>query len=107
MQIEGFSGIVGRETWNQRKNEARFRDAMKKTADLRPDVLLLHQGPDDASNRQPGAPFIQAFLERNGSSVVFFGRCHGQVPMIEIGAHQVLNVDNRLCLFVAQGPVPR
>lgn len=64
-----------------------------------PNITLLHQGPDDPLNKQFGQDFIRKHFEKNGDGIVIFGHCHWNVPFIEIGKNQVLNVDNRLYLF--------
>ncbi len=64
-----------------------------------PDITLLHQGPDDPISKQYGQAFIREYFEKNGEGIVLFGHCHWDIPFLEIGDNQVLNVDNRLYLF--------
>ena len=99
LTIGGVSGIVGRSDRNQRKTDVEFQKALKKSLADKTQVLLLHQGPDDPANNQIGDPAIREFLESNGASVVIFGHCRWDTPFVQIGANQVLNVDNRLCVF--------
>jgi Icc-related predicted phosphoesterase len=99
IQIGGVSGIVGRADRNQRKTDTAFKVALKRACKDETQILLLHQGPDDIVNNQIGDDSIREFLENNGSSIVIFGHCHWSTPFVEIGKHQVLNVDNRLFVF--------
>jgi Icc-related predicted phosphoesterase len=98
-RIGGVSGIVGRPNRNQRKTELEFQAALQKAMQTKTDILVLHQGPDDPDHGQRGEPLIREYLLNHGSSLVLFGHCHWSQPWIEIGQHQVLNVDGRLYLF--------
>lgn len=99
LMIGGVSGIVGRSDRNQRKTDSEFRKALTKSLTDKTQVLLLHQGPDDPMNNQIGDPAIREFLESSGSAIVIFGHCYWRRPFVQMGANQVLNVDNRLYVF--------
>jgi len=96
MQVGGVSGIIGREDKNQRKSKQQFIAALQSALKDITQVLLLHQGPNDPYLQQKGEPLIRDFLEHQGSALVIFGHCHWSTPLIDIGANQVLNVDQRL-----------
>jgi Icc protein len=99
LKLGGIGGIIGRADRNQRKSEEHFTKALKSVTKKNPDITLLHQGPDDAINDQLGQSFIREHFEKNGKDIVIFGHCHWDIPFVEIGDNQVLNVDNRLYLF--------
>jgi len=105
LNVGGISGIIGRLDRNQRKDEARFRSALVKLISKKNDITVLHQGPDDPENGQLGEPMIRACLEKNGSGLVVFGHKHWDRPLINIGNHQVLNVDKRLYLLEERGAI--
>jgi Icc protein len=99
LKLGGVGGIIGRADRNQRKTEELFAKALKSITKKNPVITLLHQGPDDPINNQLGQAFIREHFEKNGKGIVIFGHCHWDVPYIEIGDNQVVNVDNRLYLF--------
>ncbi len=100
--IGGVSGIIGRADRNQRKSVSEFSDCLKKVLKKNPDLIALHQGPDDPATGRIGSSLVRELLEKNGSSIVIFGHCPWEAPYAEIGDHQVLNVDGRVMLLVAQ-----
>ncbi|MGK0234508.1 MAG: Icc protein [Psychroserpens sp.] len=99
LKLGGVGGIIGRADRNQRKTEDKFTKALKSVTKKAPDIKLLHQGPSDNVNKQLGQEFIREHFEKSGDGIIIFGHCHWDVPFIEIGSNQVLNVDNRLYLF--------
>ncbi|WP_162933122.1 metallophosphoesterase [Roseovarius sp. EL26] len=102
VSIGGVSGIIGRTDRNQRKSEKDFIKALQKVVREKNDLILLHQGPADLENAQLGEPEITSHLKSYGSGVVAFGHCHWEIPMIEIGKNQALNIDNRLYVVTAE-----
>ncbi len=99
IQIGGISGIIGNTDRNQRKTHLEFDKSLQRVVTRKTDIIIMHQGPDDLHNGQPGEPLIREYLEDKGSSIVIFGHCHWSKAFIEIGNNQALNVDNRLYLF--------
>jgi len=100
LNIAGVSGIIGREDRNQRKSEAGFSSALNQVLKKSPDMVVLHQGPDEPVSGRIGEPLIRELLEKSGNSLVVFGHCPWEDPYAEIGDHQVLNVDGRVMLLV-------
>lgn len=96
VKVGGVSGIIGRSDRNQRKTEEEFIRKLKKVTTHKNDIVLLHQGPDDHENNQIGEPRITEHLNSKKDLVVAFGHFHWEVPFINFGKNQVLNVDNRL-----------
>jgi len=60
---------------------------------------VLHQGPDDPENSQKGEKMIRRCLENNGTGLVISGHCYWSKSLINIGNHQILNVNNKLFLL--------
>jgi len=100
--IGGVSGIIGRADRNQRKSESEFSIALKNVLKKNPDLIDLHQGPDDPVTGRIGSSLVRELLEKSGNSLVVFGHCPWEDPYAEIGDHQVLNVDGRVMLLVAK-----
>lgn len=99
LRIGGVSGIIGRPDKNQRRTDVEFQRVLRQVIQQKPQILLLHQGPDNPPVEEKGDPEIRALLARKGEGIVAFGHCHWQQPYVLMGRHQVLNVDNRLFLF--------
>jgi Icc protein len=99
LTVAGIGGIIGRADRNQRKTEEHFEKALKSVTKKKPVITLLHQDPDDPINMQLGQEFIRDHFEKNGEGIVIFGHCHWDIPFLEIGNNQMLNVDNRLYIF--------
>jgi Icc protein len=100
--IGGVSGIIGRADRNQRKSEPEFSAALKKVLKKNPDVIVLHQGPDDPKTGRAGETLVRELLEKSGSGLVICGHCHWEDPYADIGENQVLNVDGRVMLLVEE-----
>ncbi|UQN44363.1 metallophosphoesterase [Agarivorans sp. B2Z047] len=98
IRIGGVSGIIGSSDRNQRKSKREFMSALAKVTNVKNDLILLHLGPEDATNRQIGDPEITNYLLSKGTDIVAFGHCHWSKSFIDIGKNQVLNVDHRLYL---------
>ena len=102
LSIGGVSGIIGRADRNQRKTESDFSSVLKGILRKKPDVIVLHQGPDDPATGRGGESLIRELLEKGGSSLVICGHCHWEDPYADIVEHQVLNVDGRVMLLVEE-----
>jgi len=102
LTIAGVSGIIGSVNRNQRKTEEDFMKMLHSVLAKKTDMILLHQGPDDPETGRIGEPLVREALEHKGSGIVIFGHCQWEDPYVEIGEHQVLNVDGRVMLFVAK-----
>ncbi|QSP94004.1 metallophosphoesterase [Marinobacter salinisoli] len=99
LKIGGLSGIIGREDRHQRRSEASFAKHLTNLLAQSPEILLLHQGPDDPARGQPGSHIVREVLERHGSSLIIFGHKHWSDPLGQAGEHQLLNVDHRVILL--------
>ncbi|MCY1079020.1 metallophosphoesterase family protein [Archangium lansingense] len=65
-----------------------------------PEVLVLHEGPDEPSTERRGSPAIRAELEAREELLVICGHSHWDEPLAELsGGAQVLNVDGRAVLL--------
>jgi len=100
LNIGGVSGIIGREDRNQRKSEADFSKVLRQVLKKSPDMVVLHQGPDEPVSGRIGDPLVRELLEEQGSSIVAFGHCPWDDPYTEVGEHQLLNVDGRVMLLL-------
>jgi len=99
IDIAGICGIIGDPKRNQRKSSEDFLKYLNQILNMRPDILLLHQGPEDPINLQRGHPSIWKCLEAKGEILVFFGHSHWDLPFVSCNGIQMLNTDKRVYVF--------
>lgn len=104
LRIGGVSGIIGRGDRHHRRGEIAYRKLLQNTLATKPQILLLHQGPDDPDRNQPGDPSVRDYLKNHGSSLVVFGHKHWHQPLQDLGGNQLLNVDHRLVVMIVREP---
>lgn len=99
MAFAGISGIVGDPSKPQRRTEKDFVSAIKNVLATKPDVLLLHEGPDVPNSKLPGNESIRKAITQSKNQsdlpLTMCGHVHWPVPFAELDSGlQVLNVDN-------------
>ncbi|GAA3977519.1 metallophosphoesterase [Allohahella marinimesophila] len=98
--IGGVSGIIGDPKRLQRKSEGDFLCCVEAVIAKRPDILLLHQGPDDPSTGRRGEALVRKALEDRYRGLTVFGHAHWEWPfLISLGAGQAINVDARVVVI--------
>ena len=105
LKVGGVSGIIGKPTKNQRKTPEQFYSYLDKVLSHRPDVLLLHHGPDNLSPRQRGDDAVRERFEKSkAGGLVLFGHCHWSAEDMwgKQGNKDVLNIDGRVIVFVEE-----
>lgn len=103
LRIGGVSGIIGSPRRNQRRTDNDFLLAMERVTNQSPDVLLLHQGPDDPDSNRRGDPGIALSLATGYSGLTVFGHSHwGWPSLIPIGGGQALNTDGRVVVVIPE-----
>lgn len=95
VRIAGLGGIIGRTDRANRMPEELFLRELKKLLARKPDLLLLHQGPDEPTLGLRGHIGIREQLESASDTLVCCGHVHWEQPLAEIGQVQVLNADGR------------
>lgn len=101
LRIGGVSGIVGKPTKNQRRTEEDFFGALDAITLKKPDILVLHQGPDDPSDgRRRGDSAVREALESGYTGLTVFGHCYWPEPfLMPLGEGQIINVDSRVIIL--------
>jgi len=103
--VGGVGGIVGNPQRHQRRTEDDFLAAMESVTDKKPDLLLLHQGPDAPNNGQRGDTSIALSLVTGFAGLTVFGHTQWYWPwLVPMGAGQVLNVDARVVVVLKDEP---
>ncbi|MGH8001072.1 MAG: metallophosphoesterase family protein [Brasilonema sp.] len=100
IRIAGISGIIGKKTKPFRRPEEDFRELIQELLNELPDILILHEGPNDAEARLTGNESIRAELTTGSNLLVICGHSHWRVPMTAMPKGvQVLNVDTRVVVM--------
>ncbi|WP_425396549.1 metallophosphoesterase family protein [Aeoliella sp.] len=100
LTIAGVGGIIGNPRKPHRKTDQEMAAHLSEVLSLEPDILLMHDGPNDADKGQRGSPMILHALENHAPALVIRGHAHWTEPLAELaGGTQVLNVDCRVAVL--------
>ncbi|WP_017317423.1 metallophosphoesterase family protein [Mastigocladopsis repens] len=100
IRIAGISGIIGKKTKPFRRAEEDFRKLVRELLNELPDILILHEGPNDVQARLMGNESIRSELTQGSNLLVICGHSHWRVPMTAMPKGvQVLNVDSRVVVM--------
>ena len=100
LSVGGVSGIIGRASKHNRREEPSFLKLLSAVLRKRPDLLLLHEGPDWPADGYYGSPAIRTALEQDrGDSIVCFGHSHWPKPLVPAGKRQLLSCDGRVVVL--------
>jgi len=101
LRVGGVSGIIGNPGRHQRRTEEDFLSVMERVTAKNPNLLLLHQGPDDPDRNRRGDPGIALSLATGYRGLTVFGHTHWDWPwLIPLGEGQALNVDGRVIILL-------
>jgi len=102
-KIAGISGIVGSSQKPWRVSRSDWTRRLERIMHRKPDVLILHQGPEHHDLHLQGLPWINEQLGRfDHSPLVICGHSHWTQPLATIPeGHTVLNVDYRCVVLRA------
>jgi hypothetical protein len=103
LSLAGVSGVIGRPSKANRRREGEFIELLAGLLARRPDVVVLHQGPDVPGLRLRGHEGVRDALSLSDARLlVICGHCHWPTPLAELGGGvQVLNVDARAVILEA------
>lgn len=103
LRIAGVGGITGRAGRRNRRSPEMFIDAIQRCLAENPDLLVLHEGPDNPASALRGNALVRSELENLRETVIVCGHCHWPSPLSSLeGGTQVLNVDGRGVLLLAK-----
>lgn len=100
LRVGGVGGIIGRPDKPGRREEGEFLELLGGVLRRKPELLVLHQGPDVPGTRVKGSAPIREVLEGREELLVVCGHAHWEEPLATLkGGTQVLNVDSRTVLL--------
>lgn len=100
LRIAGLGGIIGQARRPNRRSEADYLATLRRLLQPRPDILLLHEGPDGPNPSQRGLSQVRDVLLELGQVLVVRGHAHWPEPLAEFdGGLQILNVDARVVVL--------
>ncbi|MBH24325.1 MAG: hypothetical protein CMH57_07735 [Myxococcales bacterium] len=100
----GVSGVHGPLVRPWRHSSRDFKRMFKSVLATRPDVLVLHEGPDHPDHPKAGRRAIRKALNKaEASALVICGHRHWDTPLATLkGGTQILNVDSRVVLLTRE-----
>lgn len=102
LRIAGLGGIIGKATRPNRRSEDDYLATLRRLLTPRPDVVLMHEGPEGTVPGQRGLSQVREILEEAGTVLVVRGHAHWPQPFAEFESGlQVLNVDARVVVLTA------
>lgn len=100
LKIAGLGGIIGRTDRPNRLTEIDYTKALKYILAQQPDLLLLHQSPDDPILKLEGSPLIRQLLEQASPTLVCCGHSYWEQSLITLSNQtQVLNADSKVFIW--------
>ena len=103
LTVAGISGIVGTKNKPWRVHPDHWRQTAQRLLGRRPQLFVLHQGPDHPPRGWVGDAMIREVLAscKEEPPLVCFGHCQWPETMavVEGGQAQLLNVDHRALLL--------
>lgn len=102
VRVAGVGGIIGANGKPNRRDERTFLRELQGLLAERPEVLLLHQGPEVPAMRLTGDPRIRQVLERARDLLVLCGHVHWKTILAELNQGvQVANLEGRAIVLVS------
>jgi len=100
--VAGVSGIIGNPDNLNRIEEGNYIEMIKELLKENPDMLLLHQPPDNPVDNLVGNAKIRDVLEASKPTFVFCGHQHWKQTLTKLSnGTQVLNVDSRAVILLS------
>lgn len=100
LNISGLSGIIGRTDKPFRNDKEQHLRNLKELLLKQPDVLLLHEGPNNLEPDLIGNDDIRQVIEQARNTTIFCGHKHWEETIIQKpDGVQIINVDGK-CLIL-------
>ena len=100
LKIAGLSGVIGNPRRPFRRTEATYQEALGVLLNSRPDILVLHEGPDVPDSDLKGNTVIRQAIAARATTLVVCGHAHWDPFTVDLtNGSQVLNADARVFLL--------
>jgi len=100
LKIAGLGGIIGNITRPHRRGHDDYFAELQSLVDTRPDILIMHDGPDGMINGKPGLTMAREILTGSGVPLTVRGHSHWNHPFAQLGTgEQIINVDCRVVIL--------
>jgi 3',5'-cyclic-AMP phosphodiesterase len=107
VRVGGVGGAIGDTTKPGRRDERDFIRAMRAVLSDKPEIVVLHHGPDADRGKLRGNTEIRRSLDRSGPMLVVCGHDHWSTPVTDIrGGAQVVNANGRVLVLIRDTPLP-
>ena len=101
LRIGGVSGIIGTRGRLFRREEEAYTDVLLEVLSNRPEVVILHDGPDVPHLGLRGSSIIRETLSLDSQVPVIRGHARWKTPLAELDSGmQILNVDSIAVVLV-------
>ncbi|WP_342378827.1 metallophosphoesterase [Myxococcus stipitatus] len=105
LRFGGVGSIIGNSDKPGRREEAAQLGLLRDTLRARPELLVLHQGPNVEGTDLRGSPLIRECVQKCTGLLVICGHAHWESPLATLTSGvQVLNVDSRAVLLERRLP---
>jgi hypothetical protein len=101
LRVGGVGGIIGNPSKPGRRDTETFLGLIERVLAENPDVLILHEGPDDPASRSKGSSEIRELLGAAPEGLlVICGHSPWNQPLVQLeNGCQILNVGERAVLL--------
>lgn len=102
IKIAGISGIMGNSNKPWRHSARDFSRMCAKVLEEKPDILVLHEGPEIGEKHFSGHQEVRKAIERykKGELLVICGHRHWREPLLDLKENiQILNTEFRVVLL--------
>ena len=100
LSVVGIGGIIGNPRKPHRKTDDEFVELIEKSSEVRPDILVMHDGPDLPEESLRGSPRIRLAVEQSSIPLIVRGHAHWPAPLVNLAnGTQVLNVHGRVVVM--------
>jgi Icc-related predicted phosphoesterase len=97
LRVGGLGGIVGDPAKPGRRDEREFVRELKRRISAKPDVVVLHHGPDTQRGELRGHSAVRRAFDRSGPLLIVCGHVMPE-PLAEVSGG-ALNVDSRVVVL--------
>jgi Icc-related predicted phosphoesterase len=101
-RVAGVGLICGDPSRRGRREEDEQLARIELVAETRPDILVLHEGPQGDGRQQPGHEGIRQIVERCRIGLTVCGHVHWDTALASRDDTHIINVDARVVVLVRE-----